>query len=116
MQVYRENHLKIMLGSMDKAFKNAKRKGTYSVKNLYFLNCIYKTLKFSCAIGINEEQAQKLSFLYYKVLNSSREFCKQDLTSNAFKSNQFLTHLDVQSFLEKGNGQPEVDDYIIQDL
>jgi hypothetical protein len=115
MQLNKETHLKVMLGTMSKAFKNARRKGTYSVKNLYFLNCIYKTLKMSCAIGISEDDKRELCLFYYKVLNSSREFCKQDLQSEAFKSNQFLTHLTVQDIKLTGDHAPEVDDFIIGD-
>jgi len=113
MQLDRENHLKTTLGTMSKAFKNARRKGTYSVRNLYFLNCIHKTVLMSCAIGISEDRQRELCLLYYKVLNSSSEFCKQELSSDTYKSNQFLTHLTVQDHNTTGSHAPEVSDFAI---
>lgn len=86
MQSNRTEHTKILLGSLNKTFKEAQRKGTYSVRDLFFLNCIQKTINFACEIKMTEEEQRCLTIFYFKVLNSSNKFCVQEFSSSYHKN------------------------------
>jgi hypothetical protein len=69
MTVDEKNNYKILTGTLKKAFKEAKRKGTYSVKELFFLNAIFKTLSFAFQIVMSSKEQRQLIIFYHNILN-----------------------------------------------
>jgi|SRR6478609_5456936 len=112
MKTSRVEHTKILLGSLNKAFKEAERKGTYSVRDLYFLNCIQKTINFACEIKMTEEEQRQLTKFYFKILSSSRKFCVQEFSSAFYKDigNAFETYVQETG---DGTSAPTVSDNTI---
>jgi len=116
MKSSRTEHAKILLGSLNKLFKEARRKGTYSSRDLFFLNCIQKTINFACEINMTEEELRQLTIFYFKILNSSNSFAVQEFSSVFYKDagNAFETFVQT-SENNAAVHKPAVDDYTIGD-
>ena len=112
MKSSRTEHTKILLGSLNKTFKEARRKGTYSIRDLYFLNCIQKTINFACEISMKEGELRQLTIFYFKILNSSNKFCVQEFSSEFYKDygNAFNTYIQEN---KDGTSKPTVSDNTI---
>ena len=114
MKISQNAHTAILIGSINKELRNARRKGTYSVRDLYFLNCIAKTLDFSCHIGMTEEQQRALSVFYHKILGASDKFCVHEFSSEYYANPVNLNVLHVQSSEDMNVKAPTVTDYVIE--
>lgn len=114
MKIDRKSHTAILIGSINKELKNARRKGTYSVRDLYFLNCIAKTISFSCQIGMTEEQQRTLSIFYHKILGISDKFCVYEFKSEYYSDTENTNELYVQSNEDPNTHTPTVDDFSIE--
>lgn len=111
----RAEHTKILLGSLNKAFREAQRKGTYSVRDLFFLNCIQKTLNLQCEISMFQEEQRELVAFYFKILRSSNKFCVQEFSSTFYKDNGGIFG---ETYIQKNIGDvspPEVDNFTLGD-
>jgi hypothetical protein len=113
MKSSRIEHTKILLGSLNKLFKEAQRKGTYSVRDLYFLNCIQKTINFACEINMTEEKLRRLTKFYFRILSSSNNFVVQDFSSVFYKDTGNFFEPFIQTKIDGATNQPTVDDYTI---
>lgn len=112
MKISSKSHTSILIGSINKELNNARRKGTYSVRQLYFLNCIAKTLFFACHIEMSEEQQRTLSVFYHKILGRSDKFCSHEFESEYYKKIENTPGLFVQTN-ENGTSRPTVSDSVI---
>ena len=111
MSTVNQEHVKTLIGSLNRAFKDASRKGTYSVRDLYFLNCIQKTLNFACEIKMTDEEVRQFTQFYYSVLRSSDKFCVQEFQGNIYKNAGNATYgTFVQSEETPDTSAPTVDD------
>lgn len=115
MKIDRKVHTAILIGSLNREFRNARRKGIFSVRDLYFLNCISKTLNFSCEIGMTEIQQRELSLFYFKMIASSDKFCVHEFQSEYYKKIENANELYVQTESNEDTHVPEVDDFVIGD-
>ena len=115
MSLDRKGHLGVLLGSMNKAFKNARRKGTFTVRDLFFLNCIYKTISLSCQMNMSEDQNRTISLFYFRMLNSSSHLCKQNLESEYYKTFENKPFLHVTCSDSLGTNKPTVSDFTLGD-
>lgn len=113
MTVDVKNNYSILVGTLKKAFKEAKRKGTYSVKELFLLNTIFKILSFGCNIGMTKTQQRELTVLYFNILRSSEKFCIYEFESKYYKSIAFNNGVFVQ---RNENSAPTVVDFFIGDV
>lgn len=110
MSTTNQEHIKTLIGSLNKAFKEAKRKGTYSVRDLYFLNCIQKTINFACEIKMKEEEIRELTKFYYAVLRSSNKFCVQEFETDIYKN---VANSTYKTFVQTGE-TPDVSSPTVQ--
>jgi hypothetical protein len=113
MKIDTKSHTAILIGSLNREFRNARRKGTFSVRDLYFLNCISKTLSFSCEIGMTEIQQRELSLFYFKVIASSDKFCVHEFQSEYYKKIENTAGLYVQTYEVGNTNVPEVSNFTI---
>lgn len=115
MKSSRIEHTRILLGSLNKLFKEAQRKGTYSSRDLYFLNCIQKTINFACEINMTEEELRQLTKFYFKFLSSSNSFAVQEFSSAFYKDTGNFFDTFVQTQVDGATSKPDVDDYFLGD-
>jgi len=108
MTIDKKTHLGILIGSLNKALREAKRKGRYSVRDLYYLNCIKKTIAFSCNISMTEEDQKEIISFYFKILSSSDKFCTHEFNSEYYKPEGYNSSLFVQTSENTGNSSPTV--------
>jgi hypothetical protein len=112
MTVDEKNNYKILTGTLKKAFKEAKRKGTYSVKELFFLNAIFKTLSFAFQIVMSSKEQRQLIIFYHNILNSSEKFCIGEFESDYYKSIESNSGVLIEN---NKNNAPSVGDFLITD-
>jgi hypothetical protein len=113
MTIDKQTHLGILIGSINKALREAKRKGRYSVRDLYYLNCIKKTISFSCNISMTEEDQKEIISFYFKVLSYSDKFCTHEFNSEYYKPDGSNSNLFVQTSDNTINSSPKVNDFSI---
>lgn len=80
----KENHLEVLIGSLNKMFLNARNKGIIKNKEIFLLNIIYKILKADCYIQNKEKETKELLSIYYRILNKYTFLCKSDLSKDYY--------------------------------
>jgi len=69
------NHIPVLISSLDKIYNKSKITGSLSSKNLYILNIVFKLLN-GCCLTLNNEQRRKLMAIYSSIYFNSQDICK----------------------------------------
>lgn len=115
MKIDPKAHTQILIGSINKELKNARRLGTYSVRDLYFLNCLAKTLSLSCHIGMREDEQRELSMFYFRFIAGSNKFCVHEFESEYYKKIENTSGLFVQTVESGSTSAPTVSNFVVGD-
>ena len=74
LDINEKNHVSVVIGSLDKIYKDAKIYGKLYPKDIYLLEAVYKLLS-GCDTALLNTQRRILLSLYNKILYQSKNIC-----------------------------------------
>lgn len=115
-EINEKGHVSVIIGSVDKSYKNARLTGKLTSNDPYILEAIYKLLG-ACYTSLSQPNRRTLTTLYNRILTTSKNTCmpmvlKQDvkvikpefiqaefLDCNTYDSNQRIYYWQESSYL-----------------